>query len=42
MFIAITGEAKVQALISALEPHLGEYGLVVTIADVDVVRGERF
>ena len=42
MFIAITGVAKVQALIEALEPHLGEYGLVVTIADVDVVRGERF
>ena len=42
MFIAIASEAKVGALIDALAPHLDTYGLVVTIADVEVVRGERF
>ncbi len=42
MFIAIANDAKVQALIDALAPHLSSYGLVVTIADVDVVRGDRF
>jgi hypothetical protein len=42
MFIAIAGQEKVEALIAALEPHLGAYGLVVTIIDVEVVRGDRF
>jgi nitrogen regulatory protein PII len=42
MFIAIANEAKVSALIEALAPHLDTYGLVMTIADVEVVRGERF
>lgn len=42
MFIAIANAEKVQRLIDALAPHLDAYGLVVTIADVDVVRGERF
>ena len=42
MFIAIANAANVEALIEALAPHLDTYGLVVTIADVDVVRGERF
>lgn len=42
MFIAIANDAKVQALIDNLAEYLDRYGLVVTIADVDVVRGERF
>lgn len=42
MFIAIAHDGKVQALIDRLAAHLDDYGLVVTIADVDVVRGERF
>ncbi len=42
MFIAIANAEKVQSLIDALAPHLDTYGLVVTIADVEVVRGERF
>lgn len=42
MFIAIANAEKVSALIDALAPHLDSYGLVVTIADVEVVRGARF
>ena len=42
MFIAIANADKVQALIDALAPYLDSYGLVVSIIDVDVVRGERF
>lgn len=42
MFIAIASEPKVKLLIDALAPHLDTYGLVVTISDVDVVRGDRF
>ena len=42
MFIAIANEAKVQTLIDLLAPHLDDYGLVVTMTDVDVVRGDRF
>ena len=42
MFIAIADAVRVTALIDALTPHLTDYGLVVTIADVEVVRGERF
>jgi hypothetical protein len=42
MFIAIATDAKVNDLIDRLADHLDRYGLVVTITDVDVVRGERF
>jgi hypothetical protein len=42
MFVAIASAGKVQALVDALAPHLDSYGLVVTIMDVSVVRGERF
>jgi hypothetical protein len=42
MFIAIANAEKVSALIDALSPHLTDYGLVVTISTVEVVRGERF
>lgn len=42
MFIAIANVDKVQALIDALAPFLDSYGLVVSILDVEVVRGERF
>lgn len=42
MFIAIASAEKVTEFIEALAPHLDEYGLLVTIADVEVVRGDRF
>lgn len=42
IFLAIAGEAKTAALIDTLVPHLDEYGLLVALSDVDVVRGDRF
>ena len=42
MFVAVSNEAKIDAFVTALAPRIEEYGLVVTIYDVDVVRGERF
>ncbi len=42
MFVAIAKEENVDALITALTPHLDAYGLIVMISDVQVVRSERF
>ncbi len=42
MFIAVASEQKAVAFIDALAPRLDEYGLLATLSDVDVVRGERF
>lgn len=42
IFLAIAGETKTAALIDVLAPHLDEYGLIVALSDVDVVRGDRF
>lgn len=42
MFIAVTNEAKIDALLTRLAPHIEPYGLVITAYDVQVVRGERF
>ncbi len=42
MFVAITGEEKADDLLERLAPHIETYGLVVTMNEVQVVRGERF
>lgn len=42
MFIAVASADKAIGFIDALAPRLDEYGLLVTLADVDVVRGDRF
>jgi PII-like signaling protein len=42
MFVAITGEAKADDLLERLAPHIEQYGLVITMNDVQVMRGERF
>jgi nitrogen regulatory protein PII len=42
MFVAVAKQEQVDALIDALAPHLDEYGLIVMISDVEVVRSERF
>mgnify|MGYP006287765877 CR=1 FL=1 len=42
LFIAIASAEKADAFLEGLAPHLDEYGLLVTLGDVDVVRGERF
>lgn len=40
--LSITSEAKANLLVDALAPYLDSYGLLLTIADVQVVRGNRF
>lgn len=42
MFIAIASSEKTAKLIDQLSPFLTTYGLVVTLCDVEVVRGDRF
>lgn len=42
MFLALSNEAKVQALLERLAPDIERYGLVIAVYDVEVVRGERF
>lgn len=40
--LVIASEAKAGLLLEALAPHLDSYRLLLTIADVQVVRGDRF
>jgi hypothetical protein len=40
--LAIASEAKTDALVEELAPLLDSYRLLLTIGDVQVVRGERF
>lgn len=42
MFVAVSNETKIEALMTRLAEYIEEYGLVVTIYEVQVVRGERF
>jgi hypothetical protein len=40
--LAIASEAKTSGLIESIAPLLDSYGMLLTIGDVQVVRGERF
>lgn len=40
--LVITSEAKTEKLVEALAPVLDSYRLLLTVSDVQVVRGERF
>ena len=42
LFTTIVDEAGAERFLAALEPLLSEYGLLVTIASIEVIRGERF
>ncbi|MEY3905487.1 MAG: hypothetical protein RIR59_310 [Pseudomonadota bacterium] len=42
MFVAISSAEKAASFLNVIAPHLDEYGLLVAIADVEVVRGDRF
>jgi PII-like signaling protein len=42
MFVAVTNTEKVGLLVDRLAPDIERYGLVITIYDVEVIRGERF
>lgn len=40
--LVVASQAKADALVDALAPVLDSYRLLLTIGDVQVVRGERF
>jgi hypothetical protein len=40
--LAIASETKTAQLIDAIAPLLDSYGMLLTVGDVQVVRGERF
>jgi hypothetical protein len=42
IFLTIASDAKAERLVDLLAPHLDSYGMLLTISDVRVVRGERF
>ena len=42
LILTIAPEDKAQVLAEALVPNLGNYGLLLTMWDVEVIRGERF
>ncbi len=42
LFTTIVDETGAERFLSALEPLLSEYGLLVTVSSVEVIRGERF
>ncbi|MGL5838471.1 MAG: P-II family nitrogen regulator [Sphingorhabdus sp.] len=42
IMLMIASEAKAAALVDAIAPLLDSYRLLLTVGDVQVVRGERF
>ena len=42
IFLTIASEAKAERLVELLAPHLDAYGMLLTVSDVQVIRGERF
>lgn len=42
IFLTIASEEKAAAFVDKVAPHLSDYGMLLTLSDVEVVRGERF
>ena len=42
VFLAVTSAARADALIEQIGPKFSDYRIVMDIADVQVLRGERF
>lgn len=42
IFLTIASEEKAAAFVEKIAPHLTEYGMLLTLSEVEVVRGERF
>jgi nitrogen regulatory protein PII len=42
MITAVMSEEKAEKVVDALSPKLNDYGLVLFLADVQVIRGERY
>ncbi|KPF93428.1 hypothetical protein IP81_04300 [Novosphingobium sp. AAP83] len=42
LFLSVTSEARASALIDRIGPLLSDYKIVMDMADVEVLRGDRF
>jgi PII-like signaling protein len=42
IILAIAGDAKAKQLVDTLAPMLDSHGLLLTVGEVQVVRGDRF
>lgn len=42
IFLTVASVEKASRLVDFLKPHLDDYGLLLTLSDVEVVRSERF
>lgn len=42
LFTTVTDDEGTENLLTELEPLLDEYGLMVTVTEVEVIRGDRF
>lgn len=42
IFLTIASTEKADKFVEMLAPHLSDYGMLLTLSDVEVVRGERF
>lgn len=42
LFISILNEDKAKEFLTAIEPLLDDYGLLVTVSTVEVIRADRF
>ena len=42
LFVSILNEDKAEEFLTAIEPLLDEYGLLVSVSMVEVIRADRF
>lgn len=42
IFLTVASEERASRLIDLLRPHLDDYGLLLTLSNVEVVRSDRF
>ena len=42
LFLSVTSEARAEALIDRIGPLFADYKIVMDMADVEVLRGDRF
>jgi hypothetical protein len=42
LFLSVTSEARAEALIDRIGPVFSDYKIVMDMADVEVLRGDRF
>ena len=42
IFLTIVSEERASAFLDLLEPMLDPYGIIVSVADAEVIRGDKF